>query len=237
MPIEFHCSNCSKKIRVADAAAGKRVRCPACSEVVTSPDAPPSSLFADMETSQEPPGDPNGNIGGRVNPYSAPLSGSLQPAPNRPKADYVLADRGARLVAAIADNIATFAPVLGGLFLGWLFVIAFENSNSAGPVFLICLIGGVILMFAVAVYNMVLTAYTGETIGKRMLSIRVVKESDGTAPGFVHGVLLRNWVMILLNQLPFVGLIDVLLIFGEDRKCLHDVIASTRVVDGRYSPD
>jgi len=38
MPITFSC-NCGKTLQVADSAAGKRARCPKCSEVVSVPDA------------------------------------------------------------------------------------------------------------------------------------------------------------------------------------------------------
>ncbi len=43
MPIEFSCSECERPIRVRDELAGKRIKCPGCSEAVTVPeeDAPP----------------------------------------------------------------------------------------------------------------------------------------------------------------------------------------------------
>jgi len=51
---------------------------------------------------------------------------------------------------------------------------------------------------------------------------------------FVHGVLLRQWVMGLLNAIPFIGniiaLVDPLMIFGDERRCLHDHIAGTKVI-------
>jgi hypothetical protein len=43
MPIEFTCGDCDRPIRVKDELAGKRIKCPGCSEVLTVPeeDAPP----------------------------------------------------------------------------------------------------------------------------------------------------------------------------------------------------
>ncbi len=43
MPIEFSCGECDRPIRVKDELAGKRIKCPGCSEAVTVPeeDAPP----------------------------------------------------------------------------------------------------------------------------------------------------------------------------------------------------
>jgi len=37
MPIELTCSNCNKRLRVPDKAAGRRVRCPNCEHVVSVP--------------------------------------------------------------------------------------------------------------------------------------------------------------------------------------------------------
>ena len=37
MPIEISCDNCSKRLRVPDTAAGKRVKCPGCQTVLSVP--------------------------------------------------------------------------------------------------------------------------------------------------------------------------------------------------------
>ena len=39
MPIEISCNNCSKRLRVPDNAAGKRVKCPGCQTVLSVPAA------------------------------------------------------------------------------------------------------------------------------------------------------------------------------------------------------
>lgn len=39
MPISVVCSHCQRKLKVADAAAGKRARCPLCKAVITVPQA------------------------------------------------------------------------------------------------------------------------------------------------------------------------------------------------------
>jgi len=44
-------------------------------------------------------------------------------------------------------------------------------------------------------------------------------------------VLLRSWVNGLIGLVvPFYGLVDILFIFGSERRCLHDLIAGTVVV-------
>jgi hypothetical protein len=65
-----------------------------------------------------------------------------------------------------------------------------------------------------------------------MLGMQIVRGDTGQLPGFLNGVVLRSWVPFPINQAcNFFGLIDALWIFGEERRCLHDLIAQTIVVD------
>lgn len=75
-----------------------------------------------------------------------------------------------------------------------------------------------------------LIATRGQSIGKLLLGMRIVNEG-GQCPGFVQGVVLRNWLRAALSFIPLFSLIDALAIFGESRRCVHDFIAGTRVVD------
>jgi uncharacterized RDD family membrane protein YckC len=81
-----------------------------------------------------------------------------------------------------------------------------------------------------------LIATTGQSLGKRWCRIKIVR-SESHPVGFVHGVLLREWVRILVGFVPFVGMaltvLDDLFVFRADRRCLHDLIAGTRVIDVR----
>ena len=47
-------------------------------------------------------------------------------------------------------------------------------------------------------------------------------------------ICLREGLMALLERIPLLGirieLVDVLFIFRNDRRCLHDLLADTRVV-------
>ena len=75
-----------------------------------------------------------------------------------------------------------------------------------------------------------LIATRGQSIGKFVLCIRMIT-MDGRLPGFVHGVVLRDWSRAILGAfIPFFGLIDVLFIFSDSKRCIHDYIAGTRVV-------
>jgi uncharacterized RDD family membrane protein YckC len=79
-------------------------------------------------------------------------------------------------------------------------------------------------------------ALTGQSIGKRLIGTRIVL-ADGTPAGFVHGVLLREWLLLPYRGVPIlggvIGLGDVLAIFRRSRRCLHDDVAGTLVVRAR----
>jgi uncharacterized RDD family membrane protein YckC len=86
---------------------------------------------------------------------------------------------------------------------------------------------------AVAIYQWVLISRTGQSLGKKWTGIRI-ERLDGNPITFGSGVFLRNWVPKLIGGVPYLGmiffLIDCLFIFRDDRRCIHDHIAGTRVV-------
>jgi uncharacterized RDD family membrane protein YckC len=101
------------------------------------------------------------------------------------------------------------------------------NIAPALPLLIIPLLAFVIVQVVMLVKN-------GQTIGKRMLGIRIVK-LDGSNPGFTNVIIMRGILPGLIGGIPMVGpvfsLIDVLLIFREDHRCVHDMLAGTIVVE------
>lgn len=82
----------------------------------------------------------------------------------------------------------------------------------------------------VTVAQVVMLSKHGQTIGKKVLKMKIVKVDTGMNGGFVTNVVLRGFVNGLLGIIPFYSLIDILFIFSDDRRCLHDKIAGTKVV-------
>ncbi len=87
------------------------------------------------------------------------------------------------------------------------------------------------------VINLVMLTMRGQTVGKLLLRVQIVRAADGTRAGFVRAVLLRAvlfpFIVFLMQLHPLAQLlllVDVLLIFREDRRCLHDLVADTRVI-------
>ena len=88
----------------------------------------------------------------------------------------------------------------------------------------------VLALLAYPIVQVVLLVEYGQTIGKRLGGIRIVMMSAGENGGFVPNVLLRAWLNFIIGIIPLYGLVDVLFIFREDRRCIHDLIAGTRVI-------
>lgn len=141
----------------------------------------------------------------------------------------VLATRGSRFGAALIDVLIAFALIgLAALFTPWRPLANAGQSlwslQLANPAL------GFVLFVAVHGY---LLHTRGQTLGKRIVGIRIVRP-DGSAASFARLVGLRYGVLSLLNVIPavgqLVGLANVLCIFRASRRCLHDDIADTLVI-------
>lgn len=168
-----------------------------------------------------------------INPYAAPVSNVLR-APG-PAPEIEQASRLTRLGSALLENfifgICAVPIILSGVF---------DDSNiSAQPKEVNMVMVGIsgILILALAIYQLVMLATRGQSIGKRLVGIRIVTHPDGANPGGVKTILLRGVVPGIIGAIPLLGgifsLADVLSIFREDRRCLHDLIAGTQVVKGQ----
>lgn len=159
-----------------------------------------------------------------------------------------LAERGARLLAATLDELILFAislPMIIGAMPAMVALVSGAVGGAAdvesldtmtvlrammsGPGIIIT----VLALIAWCIVTAWLVATNGQSIGKRLVGIKVVR-TDGSRASFARIFLLRNVVNGLPNLLPYVGwlyqLIDPLLIYQESRQCLHDKIADTIVV-------
>lgn len=74
----------------------------------------------------------------------------------------------------------------------------------------------------------------GQTIGKKALGIRIVSAETESQPHWLSLLLLREPLSLVISLIPVIGQIyriaDVLFMFREDQRCLHDHIAGTKVV-------
>jgi uncharacterized RDD family membrane protein YckC len=139
-----------------------------------------------------------------------------------------LAPRWKRLLAAILDSVIPFCPFL--LLLPFADTTGSIADSAQGEFFLHL---SIITLLALLVTQCILVSIRGQSLGKIALNIRITT-LDGRNPGFLRAILLRNGVVGLISMIPGVGfitcIIGLLMIFGPDRRCLHDHIAGTCVI-------
>ncbi len=144
------------------------------------------------------------------------------------------ATRLSRLLAQILDGIILmFAsmPVMFLLDIGsnliWEDVV--ETGIPLGQILQITALG----VFLYVLINGYHLWYFGQTLGKKMMGIAIVDAQD-KVPAFAKIIGIRYAPFQFAGAIPgvaLIGLIDVLLIFRADKRCLHDMAAGTRVAD------
>jgi len=147
------------------------------------------------------------------------------------------ASRWLRLGAALLDGI------IGGLFVlpGFCLMFSagmFTHADSPNGPLLFAGIGTLTLAFlALLGIQIYLLTTRGQTIGKKLLGIKIVNFHDESNPGFVKAFLLRAFVNGIIASIPMIGavysIVDICFIFREDRRCIHDLLAGTKVVKAK----
>lgn len=168
-----------------------------------------------------------------VDPYRAPMATVTDVRSFAPATE--LARRFTRLAAAILDSLIYVAVGFAGFAPVFLFDFASEepSDETAGVIGMVFLGLMMVGLLAVFIVNLYFLHRDGQTLGKKALKIRIVRTSDDRASlGRIFA--LRMLVPGVIGAVPIVGpffsLADVLFIFGEQRRCIHDYFADTKVV-------
>ena len=163
-----------------------------------------------------------------VNPYAAPVA---RVADARSDEELVKSGRMARLGAVLLDSLVIVVPAI---VLAIALPSMQDGSGEASPGMAILMVLAVLGVVAFLVYQLVQLHRSGQTFGKKMVGVRIVR-TDGSRASLGRILGLRYFVPGLIGAIPLLGalfsLIDPLLIFGEERRCIHDYIADTIVVD------
>jgi uncharacterized RDD family membrane protein YckC len=178
-------------------------------------------------------------------PYAAPV-GAFQVGSSGGQAE--LAGIGARTGAAVCNALIYFFSLMpGSMMMARRMLEANPQLANGGiprieDLDLTSMAEGVAwvwmgLMGAFLLQS-ILIAVRGQNLGKLLVGARVVRVDNGAPAGFARGVLLRFAlpvsVIFLLNlafPLGFIFLlVDYCFMFRADRRCLHDLIAGTKVV-------
>lgn len=127
-----------------------------------------------------------------------------------------MAPLGARFLAALLDGVFLYV-------VAFLFTAAFLLLPASGA-------SGLLLVFLAVIevgYYWVPTALWGQTLGKRLLGIKVV-DAEGEPPGWGQAAM-RELVGKFLSGLSL-GLGFLVALFHPKRRALHDLVGGTWVV-------
>ena len=163
------------------------------------------------------------------NPYSPPSSNlDIQALENIPEA---LASLRSRFLAALIDGIIMLVIVVPAMY--FLGIYGYAEKGEEAP-FVTLILASAAGFLAYALVNGHLLAKYGQTVGKRFLKIKIVSV-DGTSAKLSKILLLRVLPIQLMGLIPVIGnwvaFGDALFVFREDRRCVHDLIAGTKVVN------
>jgi uncharacterized RDD family membrane protein YckC len=151
---------------------------------------------------------------------SEPSEPTQTPPPAPPVQEDVL---GRRISAALIDLALMF-----GLFV--VLALAIGNNSAGGGSVSLTLTGAgaALYLVLVLVYYFVLEATIGQTLGKLLLGLRVVRP-DGSRPS-VGAIALRT-VLRIVDWLPFLYLVGfiTMMVTGQRRQPLGDLAAKTGV--------
>jgi uncharacterized RDD family membrane protein YckC len=163
------------------------------------------------------------------NPYQSPLAASHTPL-QPPSGDPQLATRVNRLGAAIIDGLIGLVLAMPVAFFTGYFQRVMENNVSIIELASMT-IYGLVMFFAIHGY---LLATNGQTVGKMLAKVKIVDYDSGQILPFGKLIGLRYapiWIISLIPFANWLSLVDVMFIFGRERRCVHDYIAGTKVVN------
>ena len=142
-----------------------------------------------------------------------------------------LASRGARFCANFIDMMVIMAVLLVGLYFSG-FYDKNDQGNEPSDLIVALMSLGLAIIFFIINYRFLVES--GQTLGKKILKIRIVSDSFEIAD-FQKHIIPRYMVYFFPGMIPVVGqllsVINVVFIFRQDRKCIHDMLAKTKVVN------
>lgn len=176
------------------------------------------------------------------NVYAAPEVNVVDVVSDAMASDYELASRSARLGARILE-LLILLPAFGAIIYSML--RAFETLGGgtpeevkakalAGSISIALWISGIYVLIY-TIINTIMLVRSGQTVGKKLMKIKIVRYETGERVGAGRMIGLRVLVPWFIGALDYIGQIfswvDMLFIFGKKRQCLHDKIADTVVVN------
>jgi len=176
---------------------------------------------------QFPPGQPGGNFG--LQPYN-PTQPGYNPYHQggygfAPLGGGQLAGWGSRVGASLLDSLIALIPIPVAVIAAIAISGSMEQLSSAGRTVMAI---GYLAYFALVIWNRIIRqGRTGQSIGKKIVGLKVVAASTGQPLG-VGKCLGREVCGIILGNLCFLDLLWPL--WDKQHQTWHDKVVSSIVV-------
>jgi uncharacterized RDD family membrane protein YckC len=181
------------------------------------------------------------------NPFAPPRA-HVEDQTSAPQ-EVVTATRMSRFLAFLVDaSPGIVLGILAVLMVPGILTGSFDPNGGGMAAFGLAMLVFGLVCLGWLVWTIVLLYRYGQTVGKKVLGIRVVR-MDGSRVSFARFFFLRWLGMAVLGGIlggicgalhiryvgNMIGLVDALFIFGAAHRCLHDYIADTQVVTAESS--
>ena len=220
--MKIPCSNCNQRLEIPEELAGQTIECPACNASLAVP-----TLEATLQVQITPP-----KAVSLQTPAPQKRKSSI-PSKTTPHNDVTknLASRWKRLGGILIDSLISLIIVCPIMFTTGVFQqLADGRQMTIGQAAFYFIIGWVLFL----IFHGYLLFTRGQTIGKVLVQTKIV-DLNGNLPNFGKLLFLRYLVLGIIYQIPILGSIasiaNALFIFGGERRCIHDYLAGTRVID------
>lgn len=150
--------------------------------------------------------------------------------PSAPQVDNT-ASLGKRFQAMVIDVVIMMCCLFPYASSVGLMEVA-EKQGAIPPELALKIVVFQLIMFFV-LHGFLLHQY-GQTIGKRIMGIAIVT-LDNQKPALLTLIVQRYLSQWLMGMVPVIGILlrlaDVLAVFRADKRCIHDHLAKTKVID------
>lgn len=137
-----------------------------------------------------------------------------------------LAGRWQRLGGSIIDALTIMVVTVP-----LMFIITIMSGDA--PSILLSLVIGLLGIGVFAAINFKFLKNDGQTVGKKVVGTKITNVDRASVPE-MDQFIKRYAVYMLASQVPVIGgifaLVNALFIFGEEKRCLHDLAGGTVVV-------
>lgn len=144
-----------------------------------------------------------------------------------------LPSRWLRLGAFLLDSLLLLVGIVPLIVVISVMAASLQiDEDSLGTEILSRLVGVAIVLLVYSGINFLPLARTGQTWGKKICGIKIVR-SDGSQADLFRLLVVRYFPFTILWQAPFLKIlcwIDILYVYSQDKRCLHDRMADTIVV-------